>query len=627
MRTAHLFVSVFVFFLSTQALAAQDFFTRAELLKVSPKASPELVDALVANQAFLDEAGINSRLRVAHFLSQIMLETGGLRRLDENMNYSAKRLMQVFPSRVSAAQAARLDRKPREIANWVYGGRLGNRGQDTDDGWNYRGSGYIQLTGRSNFVNRGAEIGLPLAENPELARQPKEGLQAASGYWRARNVNAPADVNDRFRVRVLINGSRALGFHEGVAWFNKIWSQIYAGRQPFGEEAGWIQEEAATDTSDSFGIEEVLADRGLLTDTMVESSSPEDAYADALRAYQASRGLEETGTLNEETFYAITDPTEWRDAELETAAVEPSDPESGVSHRLASAGTAMEETIVLAPEEGSGETQDANLDSEESGMLAESDSAYAEYEVENGQQAPDGDFIPHTVIGDDDRVAVLSTQGFPARAIVQITFRKTPGSLRRGMCSGAMIAPDMVLTAGHCVHGGTAGGLWYSDFVVIPGRNTLLKPFGTCKAVATYALRGWTEAMSQFSASDFDLGAIRLDCPVGQKTGWFGVRALGDEERGGLTTIQGYSGDKAPQGRQWRSDDAMRDLRLLKGFYQNDTEGGTSGAPVFKDGEFSVFCVHTNGVMADAPPPWNANNACTRITGDRLSTIAGWLDN
>lgn len=141
--------------------------------RFSPRAKDELVNALVEYKQYLENAQINSPLRLTHFLAQIATETGGIRRIDENMNYSGALLLHVFGSkRISPAMAQKLSGKPQAIANYVYGDRLGNRGRDTNDGWDYRGSGFIQLTGRLNFRNRGREVGLPLEERPELARRP-----------------------------------------------------------------------------------------------------------------------------------------------------------------------------------------------------------------------------------------------------------------------------------------------------------------------------------------------------------------------------------------------------------------------------------------------------------------------
>ena len=122
---------------------------------------------------------------------------------------------------VSKAKAGVIARKPKRVANWVYGARLGNRGRNTNDGWNYRGSGFIQLTGRTNFRNRGKELNLPLEAQPELARQPNQGLNAATAYWTSRKINKPADKDRLYRVRVLVNGRAAHGFKQSKFWYRK----------------------------------------------------------------------------------------------------------------------------------------------------------------------------------------------------------------------------------------------------------------------------------------------------------------------------------------------------------------------------------------------------------------------
>ena len=308
------FLCFFFLGLLGSSVSAEEFYTEQELLGITPQADPALVRALVENQHVLEAAEIESRLRVAHFLAQVMTETGGLRRLDENMNYSAARLTQVFSRRViTPEKALEIERQPRLIANWVYGNRLGNRGRHTDDGWNFRGSGYIQLTGRDNFLRRGAEIGQPLEESPEIARGPITGLTAATAYWRARAINAPADCNKRREVRVLVNGPAAHGLNAAIAWFNRIWTTMYADRPEFARELLACVEETdivpTGDTDDA--VAAILVEEGFLSDDAAEASDA-GALSYALRAYQSSRGLEETGTVDEDTFYALTDPSEWR---------------------------------------------------------------------------------------------------------------------------------------------------------------------------------------------------------------------------------------------------------------------------------------------------------------------------
>lgn len=621
---------------SASAAVAQDFFTRDELLSVSPRAQPQLVDALVANQALLAQNGINSRLRLAHFLSQVFLETGGLRVIDENMNYSAGRLREVFGRRVPVAKAQALaaitprEEKERQIANWVYGNRLGNQGRNTDDGWNYRGSGYIQLTGRANFRARGDEIGIDLESDPEKARSPVDGLKAATAYWKARNINAPADINDRYYVRVLVNGPAAHDFEKGVAWFNKIWVKIFRDKAPINPEPSWLEsDDIGIDVdAETLGAGAILRVEGFLEPVNIESTLPQDidaaeaaALTEAVRSFQASRGLEVTGEIDDDTFYALTEPS--KDQDQTKLAMLPGNPD-GTSRHLLGGIPVIEDVPVFDPVETvTGATSDQL--SIEDRQLVKASASYSDMDLEFGKFTETGVYIPFTVIGDDSRKAILNTKEFPASAIVQITYKK-PGRSGRYQCSGAMIAENLVLTAGHCVHSGTRGGQWFQKFFVFPGRNTLNRPFGRCKATEVFALSGWTESQSAFEASSYDMGAIRLDCSVGERTGIFGLRALGGNERGIATTVQGYAPDKQPQGRQWFSLDQMRKIHKFKGFYQNDTVGGTSGAPVFSGTDYRIFCVHANGVSPGLLPPWNANNACTRMTDTRLRTIASWID-
>lgn len=95
-----------------------------------------------------------SKARAAHFFGQTCHETGNFTRFEENLNYSAQRLTQVFPARFpTLTSALPYDRNPQKIANKIYGGRMGN--DEENDGWTYRGRGAIQLTGKSNYAKYG----------------------------------------------------------------------------------------------------------------------------------------------------------------------------------------------------------------------------------------------------------------------------------------------------------------------------------------------------------------------------------------------------------------------------------------------------------------------------------------
>lgn len=152
---------------------------------------------------------IESPLRLAHFLAQGAVETGGYRRLEEGLTYSAARLTAVWPKRFpNAAAAAPYANNPEALANQVYSGRIGNGPPASGDGWKYRGRGLLQLTGRANYAEAEKNTGVSLVANPHLAADPALSVQIACVYWALRGINGLADADDLSGVRLKVNGGQ-----------------------------------------------------------------------------------------------------------------------------------------------------------------------------------------------------------------------------------------------------------------------------------------------------------------------------------------------------------------------------------------------------------------------------------
>jgi putative chitinase len=128
------------------------------------------------------EFDISNPFRLAHFLAQTAHESGNFKHVRENLNYSAEGLLRTFPKYFSKETAPIYARKPEMIANIVYESRMGNGNRNTGDGWRYRGRGYLQLTGKSNYKAFGDYIGVDLIKEPDLVAT-KYPLTSAAWFF------------------------------------------------------------------------------------------------------------------------------------------------------------------------------------------------------------------------------------------------------------------------------------------------------------------------------------------------------------------------------------------------------------------------------------------------------------
>jgi putative chitinase len=152
---------------------------------------PENVIAQIPEVA--EKFGINTPLRLAHFLSQCGHESAGFKAVTENLNYGAKGLLSIFKKYFpTEAKALEYERKPEKIANLVYASRMSNGDEASGDGWKFRGRGYIQLTGKANYTEFNKAVSENLLETPDLVAT-KYPLLSAAWYWNSRNLNNDAD--------------------------------------------------------------------------------------------------------------------------------------------------------------------------------------------------------------------------------------------------------------------------------------------------------------------------------------------------------------------------------------------------------------------------------------------------
>lgn len=160
-----------------------------------------------AASRWFGDADLDTGRRIAHALAQWAVETGGFVRMEEQLVYSAKRLMEVWPKRFPTEAKAQLYAgNAVKLANQTYGYRLGNTGPN--DGWTFRGRGPTQLTGRWNYQDAKALTGVDVVADPDAVAEPDTGLRVACAYWAKRAINVAADRDDVADVRYRVNGGR-----------------------------------------------------------------------------------------------------------------------------------------------------------------------------------------------------------------------------------------------------------------------------------------------------------------------------------------------------------------------------------------------------------------------------------
>lgn len=144
-------------------------------------------EAWQANAAELERLGATSNMRLAAIFGQCAHESGGFLHRFENLNYSASALNRVFRRHFPTMAIARdYARQPERIANRAYADRMGNGPESSGDGWRYRGRGYIQLTGKSNYETFGRAIGVDLVDHPDKAAEPGTAWLVAVRYMATR---------------------------------------------------------------------------------------------------------------------------------------------------------------------------------------------------------------------------------------------------------------------------------------------------------------------------------------------------------------------------------------------------------------------------------------------------------
>lgn len=207
--------------------------TRKQIMSIAHRAREEYLLSFEMSAEALARYGVTANpRRVAHFMAQVLEETGGLRVTDESLYYTTPaRLVAVWPSRFAIDpdpgskkhRAADYVRNEEKLADVVYLGRMGN--DQPGDGYRYRGRGLLQITGREAYRKYGEPLGIDLEAEPDLALDPRYAVAIAAAEWEASGCNPLADAGDFRKETIRINGGLT-NFNDRKWWLgqtSKIW--------------------------------------------------------------------------------------------------------------------------------------------------------------------------------------------------------------------------------------------------------------------------------------------------------------------------------------------------------------------------------------------------------------------
>ncbi len=170
--------------------------------------------------------GIYPQLKLAHFLAQCGHESGGFKLTQENLNYSAQGLKNIFPKYFPGNLSESYARNPQKIASKVYGGRMGNGPESTGEGFKFRGRGYIQLTGKDNYTAFGKAINEDVISNPDLV-STKYPLLSAAWFFSKNCLKRCVDATDATVTSVTkcVNGG-TIGLPDRLKHFKEYYKLL-----------------------------------------------------------------------------------------------------------------------------------------------------------------------------------------------------------------------------------------------------------------------------------------------------------------------------------------------------------------------------------------------------------------
>lgn len=163
--------------------------TREQLLSICP--SVHHIDTyLPVLNKYMDQYAITGRLRASAFIAQVLHESGAF----------------YYTEEIASGKA--------------YEGRIELGNTSKGDGVKYKGRGFIQITGKSNYAKLSNYLGFDFVSHPEQLSKSPYCVQSACWFWATKGLNGLADKGDFKKITLRVNGGYN-GYQERLKYYNK----------------------------------------------------------------------------------------------------------------------------------------------------------------------------------------------------------------------------------------------------------------------------------------------------------------------------------------------------------------------------------------------------------------------
>ena len=203
-----------------------------------------LVDGILTSQEeVFAKRGITKDIHIVHLMAQLSHESGKGSEMTESLNYKPEALLDQWPQHFTAEQAATYGRTAEHPANQkmigilAYGDRMGNDSAPSEDGYNYRGRGFIQTTGKNGYKELGRLTGLDLINEPDLVNDPTHAFACAvTEFVHYPNMLNHCERDNLLAVSSLINVGHLVSNPQEVIGYQDRVAQLMLWKQRYGIE-------------------------------------------------------------------------------------------------------------------------------------------------------------------------------------------------------------------------------------------------------------------------------------------------------------------------------------------------------------------------------------------------------